>query len=451
MVVRKETGIALSVGSKEIGDLVSLVRPKYHITASEDCFYQRPPFIIQHTSCNILSRFINLAPVSQSKDKGKKYLHALSLTPITHVSSADLGKETQGLVGCENPYVPVLGAPNKRSIVSSGSVSGAGWEADSKRLKVNPPPPSGPPPSHSQPVGVLAQTPTSFFFNDASSGRQGGSRGSHHHGSSSAPADLEPPSATIRTLFIGGVTPQMTKEDIVQCLFPNTVIKNSSHHMNMIVQRSNSRGTESVDRSVRSVSRVEGKSFAFVECNSHEEAVAAVNYAKTCSLTVDNRTISVGWGKDTAGSSGNTQTALPVQSQYTSFILNIAPSDEGVRTLFVGNLPAGITRQEMWELFRAILSRRRGQQSQSLTLENIKCPDGRGYAFIEFNTPEEAGYYMDIALRKYHEIIELERAHQGEELLGRVQEAMGAYDFLLHQQVLSLGWAKGISLYCLLI
>ena len=51
------------------------------------------------------TRFISLGKVSTSKDKTKKWLHALSLEPIVHMSKADVSAEPEGTTEC--PYVEV--------------------------------------------------------------------------------------------------------------------------------------------------------------------------------------------------------------------------------------------------------------------------------------------------------------------------------------------------------
>ena len=51
------------------------------------------------------TRFIGLGKVSTSKDKTKKWMHALSLEPIVHMSKADVSAEPEGTTEC--PYVEV--------------------------------------------------------------------------------------------------------------------------------------------------------------------------------------------------------------------------------------------------------------------------------------------------------------------------------------------------------
>ena len=82
------------------------------------------------------TRFIGLGKVSTSKDKNKKWLHALSLEPIVHMSKEDLTAIPLGTTDC--PYVEVgLVALSSQSFPFH---SGSGSSSDShmsqnKRLK----------------------------------------------------------------------------------------------------------------------------------------------------------------------------------------------------------------------------------------------------------------------------------------------------------------------------
>ena len=82
------------------------------------------------------TRFIGLGKVSTSKDKNKKWLHALSLEPIVHMSKEDLTAIPLGTTDC--PYVEVgLVALSSQSFPFH---SGSGSSSDShmsqnKKLK----------------------------------------------------------------------------------------------------------------------------------------------------------------------------------------------------------------------------------------------------------------------------------------------------------------------------
>ena len=84
------------------------------------------------------TRFIGLGSVSSSKEKNKKWLHALSLEPIVHMSRADLMQIPVGTTDC--PYVQVgTTANNSHNSSSSGSGSGNGNINQLKRSRIEPP------------------------------------------------------------------------------------------------------------------------------------------------------------------------------------------------------------------------------------------------------------------------------------------------------------------------
>merc|ERR1712187_683554 len=62
------------------------LEPRYHLFGTADVFYQRPPF---QTPKGHFCRCIGLGTVG-SKDKERKWLHALSLSPMAHMRRDDL-------------------------------------------------------------------------------------------------------------------------------------------------------------------------------------------------------------------------------------------------------------------------------------------------------------------------------------------------------------------------
>merc|ERR1712151_118671 len=62
------------------------LQPRYHLFGTADLFYQRPPF---QTPKGYFCRCIGLGTVG-SKDKDRKWLHALSLSPMAHMKRDDL-------------------------------------------------------------------------------------------------------------------------------------------------------------------------------------------------------------------------------------------------------------------------------------------------------------------------------------------------------------------------
>ena len=112
--LREDTSIPLGVGSSDVSNFAMLTRPRYHFSTGHSNFYQRPPFAFPSSTgaAATSSRFISLAGVSKSKDKNHKWLHALSLVPITHMSATELQQDASGCGDC--PFVKV-GIVGKRT------------------------------------------------------------------------------------------------------------------------------------------------------------------------------------------------------------------------------------------------------------------------------------------------------------------------------------------------
>lgn len=74
------------VGSAIVAELAAELKPRYHIAGSEEVFYTRDPYT-NEDSLHI-TRFVGLAAIGN--EKKQKYLHALSPTPASAMSSAEL-------------------------------------------------------------------------------------------------------------------------------------------------------------------------------------------------------------------------------------------------------------------------------------------------------------------------------------------------------------------------
>ncbi|XP_015599550.1 CWF19-like protein 1 [Cephus cinctus] len=82
-------------GSKLIAWLATQVKPRYHISALEGIYYDRPPYrnLSQNgDSIEIASRFIALASVGNTNKR--KWLYALNLTPVDRTRLSDLVMKT---------------------------------------------------------------------------------------------------------------------------------------------------------------------------------------------------------------------------------------------------------------------------------------------------------------------------------------------------------------------
>lgn len=103
-------------GSESVRMVMSMMHPKYHIVSVPDTdrkdstgvFYQRLPYVSTNKSGKKhITRLIGLSEVNSSKDKSRKYLHALSVTPVSSLTqeqsvSIDIPAGTT-----ENPYLSV--------------------------------------------------------------------------------------------------------------------------------------------------------------------------------------------------------------------------------------------------------------------------------------------------------------------------------------------------------
>lgn len=124
-------------GSSTLRDLVQVLHPKYHITSSMSAeaggvFYQRLPYVSEHKTSGRkrITRLIGLCGVNSSKDKQKKYLHALQVVP----SSEELAAQIDIPAGTtQNPYIYVPSSEQpelKRRRLDDSTASARGLSAD---------------------------------------------------------------------------------------------------------------------------------------------------------------------------------------------------------------------------------------------------------------------------------------------------------------------------------
>lgn len=280
----KENQVSISRGSTLVSDCVEMLRPRYHFAGNGDIYYQRAPYTNNIDGMiSPVTRFISLATVSDSKEKSKKYLHALALEPISNLSNDDIQQKPDNTT--ENPYV---------------KVSGSSGQPVAKRFKFDD--------SH-------VNTGAMFY----------GSNGLTHN----APSD------TSRILFIGNV-PRNATENVLLKALPGA----------------------------KSIRKVDGKSYIFVEFNDHQSARAVYLESTSVGIMVEDRTLSVGWAKDKEPNSNNN--------------LQLQPTDSDSKTLFMGNLCSQVSLDDIRKLFHAY------------TNLNIIRPEGRDYSFLEFNSHADA-------------------------------------------------------------
>lgn len=195
----RSIGVGMGSGSQAVTNLCTAVRPRYHFAASKGVFFQRAPY---RNDCNQeglpspCTRFISLGKVSTSKDKDKKWLHALSLEPIIHLSTSEVADEPSGVTDC--PYVAV--GKGSRKMVQGGGPT--------KRTRGDDA--SGPGPT---PQGG------SFFFGNMGGARDGRGSGGRYQ---PPPVNLVAPHPAAKTLFVGGLSREVRAGELLRVL-PNSV------------------------------------------------------------------------------------------------------------------------------------------------------------------------------------------------------------------------------------
>ncbi|KAL0482401.1 hypothetical protein AKO1_013055 [Acrasis kona] len=83
-----------NIGAIPTARLNKCSKPRYHFSALSGFFYERLPYVSKLDDNNTtITRFISLAPVSDSKDKIAKYLYAAKLTPVSGMDVEQIQKE----------------------------------------------------------------------------------------------------------------------------------------------------------------------------------------------------------------------------------------------------------------------------------------------------------------------------------------------------------------------
>jgi len=86
--------------AKPLAELCCAIEPRYHLFGTADIFYQRPPFQMHRQEH--ICRCIGLGKVG-STSKQRKWLHALSLSPMKHMKQEDLKQKPPNTTAC--PFV----------------------------------------------------------------------------------------------------------------------------------------------------------------------------------------------------------------------------------------------------------------------------------------------------------------------------------------------------------
>jgi len=80
-----------------IADLVMAIEPRYHMFGTADLFYQRVPFITPNGGH--VSRCVGLGKVG-SKEKHRKWIHAVSLTPMAQMAAEEISQLPSNATPC---------------------------------------------------------------------------------------------------------------------------------------------------------------------------------------------------------------------------------------------------------------------------------------------------------------------------------------------------------------
>ena len=341
----RSTGVGLGIGSQEVASFALSVRARYHFAGSRGSFYQRPlycnPVCVGANGQPQLSpctRFIGLGCVSSSKDKDKKWLHALSLEPIVNMQVEDVCAVPVGATEC--PYAEIGTALPR--------IGGGG-----KYIRPQPPLPPGQPPSKRMRGEEPAMGPSvvsgSFFF-----GNRGLTRDGQGSGQSGAPPpNLIPPGPFAKTLFVGGIKQDVPEEEVHRS-FPD----------------------------VASVRRPTGKTYAFVEFKSHDTAKKVMDASVRREVVIAGRTVAIGWAKGAADRVQQGEEREEREEREET-------EEKGGRDVFRPNVPLDLTppHPDSKVLYVGGLSIDTTQQALSMALPGataVHMVTGKTFAFVHY-------------------------------------------------------------------
>ena len=349
----KESGASISIGSQSCTTLAVTVKPRYHFVGKRNAFFQRSPYknTTPASAANGFvvppTRLIALAKVSASKDKNKKWVHALSLEPLTHLGKAELGIIPDGTTEC--PYVEVgASVTGKRPLSSIEPISQPHTRATSSVGS------QGGPQKILKTEDMTSGGGGRFFFGIGGYS----SNGSKTSGGGPPPINLVPPHSSARTLFVGGLPNVPVSETELLGLFVGAQV----------------------------VRRPEGKSFAFVEFSCFQDAKAVIDYCVSGKeIVLHGRALGVGWAasdstKSSAGSSSRgADTGIYGNGRSESSFsgLNTVPTSDLGKVLYVTGLPfEAFPQRELVSLFAGAISCRR--------------VEGKPFAFVDFDSFDNA-------------------------------------------------------------
>ena len=346
----RSLNVGLGSGSAGVAKCASTVLPRYHASggdASKNVFYQRAPYVNASSGHVTVpaTRFVSLAhvgatPVPGANAKTAKYIHALSLEPIVHMTDAAICEVPTGVTDCPYGAGTVIHNSNKRS--APGKTEDA-----SKRFKAE---------------GAGA-TAGANFFGSAGHGPTGMRIGAKS-------TNVTPPSADATLLFLGGL-PTLASEEILK-LLPGSI----------------------------SVRRPDGKNFGFAEFESHAAALRIVEESVKRAVLMGGRPITIGW----AAASKDPNKSKEAPAAPAGHVLppppaavsdNTQPLSEDCKVLFLGNLPPDVPIQVPGVplLFASITN-------TFIGVKAFRRVPNKRYAFVEFSSHGEAQFAFDYARKQ---------------------------------------------------
>ena len=284
----KSLEVGLGIGSAAASQLACSLKPRYIFGGHRNTFFQRSPYRNPAEDAQLqplihpCTRFIGLSMVSSSKEKRRKWIHALSLEPITHLSDDVLKDEPEGVT--DNPFLDI-------GIIRKPSRPIPAEEPrEAKRSRFD------------HVINESSSSGGSLFFGDMGVPRVEPSQRTHAQKDSTLTEDSN--AATSKTLFIGGF-PDAIRDSDLAMLFPKS----------------------------RYIRHPEGKGYAFIEFLTREDALEVINAEVKPSIR--GRLLTVGWAKDKkeTNKGENRNLAVPPSTDY------LVPPSADCKTLYVGGLP----------------------------------------------------------------------------------------------------------------
>lgn len=339
-------------GTKFVTDFASLVIPRYHFLSSKS-LYQRPPFPFNFpstTSPILYSRFITLASVSESKEKEKKWIHALNLMPIIYMSKEELSNPPADAT--ENPYVEVKDSTDQtKKRYQSSEINN---ESNIKKFKKL---------EEENELLKESSLTSSFFSNTYKSNTQNLLNSNEN--------------LTNDTLFIGGIT------------------KNSNEDIEKL---------KKLFKNIKKINPINDKNFLFIQFLSHNDAQNVINLSMKKKIQLNGKTLTINWAKNTSNQEGSTLNSDGNQDvsemDYNYLIKNrsLEPAFEDSCILFVGNLPKEI--KETNEINEILLILEEEIRKIFQNIKKIKFFYTKYYCFIEFFSHNDALHALNLSLNE---------------------------------------------------